>query len=1023
LESLFAYDPDKQPDPLTEQIVIWVAPTKSGFHPILEDWFGKRLLLAYKPRRHATGLKSGQKTFPGVYIVPPQLWDAMMFFRGYYEAIEDLSETSVLSRFAPLDVQLRPIVELVSRGLSQREQVDAFKYWCVFPMWKWISRSELDKKDNDPPKNPFPSWLRGVPFGGRLRKHLRNLMCSESRRSVRFCWTMFQGVKRATAVVPKDFFAKSLIDHMDSLTTEPQPLLDSSRELLRTLGYWVANKTNLRLSWRERQVSGSASIHAKKSDGGGLMELLEKVSSPGPVLGHASTGAVESVVSAPYTGLTMKELYQSVFKTETVTLSDGSGIADPASLWSQTRKHIPSLARVATEEEMGLYVPDWAEIDKIPFIDSSGLPRLIPVIPRDTRLWSEMNVIPLAEPLKVRVITTAESAVTHLGRLVQAPLRDGMFRDTQIFLPTGRPLVPTDFDELFSRSIEFWDILGKRPETILSGDYKAATDSLNIGVTMALFTGIEDHLYAKDMTMSVALSKIFHSNLENIDLEYEFKGLAKLLHEGGPLVPPSIRQKMLDGLIHLEGDDHVTAEMQNGQLMGSILSFPLLCLANLMTFVSAVCEYVDIEFETAIEGSWKYAPLFINGDDILFACPRDFIPIWRKHSASVGFTLSPGKNYVHPSHFTINSRLYTTSLFTPTHTLTPPTTPSPVSELSYTNLGLLLPEDPRFPKEPVPLCDQYNDYIGGCQAPVRGTRRFIHYHIQQVKKTTKNGLFSLFTPNEYVGLGWNAPKDYPWDLTTFQKRLGSQLYHRWSHYAKRLGDSVPVPNLETSDLPTPVTLSRQTAMFEYEWLGEESPEDKDKAELAPRYWRVKKDPNPFKQIEQVVSMRTLGYISVERPGHLDDVLGSAWFWFLKEMPKPDSLRVYPCSTVRDKDSTRPYTIWGKSDLETFLPRTKYVTSRDKDGLTVFKTRRRRDLDIVLKTQETSQEWEDLDRDPTIPNIDIPLGESKVHTILPPPLLLRKLTKPKNQNGPLMGKEELSSFPFRVVTRTLVEGRR
>ena len=45
-----------------------------------------------------------------------------------------------------------------------------------------------------------------------------------------------------------------------------------------------------------------------------------------------------------------------------------------------------------------------------------------------------------------------------------------------------------------------------------------------------------------------------------------------------------------------------------------------------------------------------------NGDDSLFKCNEEFYEgFWKPAVAAIGFTLSPGKNYVSPAFLTVNS--------------------------------------------------------------------------------------------------------------------------------------------------------------------------------------------------------------------------------------------------------------------------------------------------------------------------------------------------------------------------------
>jgi hypothetical protein len=89
--------------------------------------------------------------------------------------------------------------------------------------------------------------------------------------------------------------------------------------------------------------------------------------------------------------------------------------------------------------------------------------------------------------------------------------------------------------------------------------------------------------------------------------------------------------------------------MKNGQLMGSILSFPVLCAINLASYWCALEEYTGCTYKK------EELPCLINGDDILFKSNDAFYTVWQKWITKAGFTLSVGKNYISPHFITVNS--------------------------------------------------------------------------------------------------------------------------------------------------------------------------------------------------------------------------------------------------------------------------------------------------------------------------------------------------------------------------------
>jgi len=87
-----------------------------------------------------------------------------------------------------------------------------------------------------------------------------------------------------------------------------------------------------------------------------------------------------------------------------------------------------------------------------------------------------------------------------------------------------------------------------------------------------------------------------------------------------------------------------------GQLMGSIVSFPILCLIN-----AAICRF---SFELGENKQWtnlNEIPLLVNGDDGLLRCNKSTKFFWERLSALGGLTPSVGKVYFSKEYMNINS--------------------------------------------------------------------------------------------------------------------------------------------------------------------------------------------------------------------------------------------------------------------------------------------------------------------------------------------------------------------------------
>jgi hypothetical protein len=144
-------------------------------------------------------------------------------------------------------------------------------------------------------------------------------------------------------------------------------------------------------------------------------------------------------------------------------------------------------------------------------------------------------------------------------------------------------------------------------EFFFSGDYESATDNLNFHVQRAL--------------------------------------LEELL-VGAEWVPDSVKKLALESQsLILEGPG-IMARQRRGQLMGNLLSFPLLCLVNYLAF-----RWYSGDYNGEL-------PVRVNGDDIVFRAPRAVGERWAAGVSGAGLTLSIGKTMVCDRYFTLNSCLF-----------------------------------------------------------------------------------------------------------------------------------------------------------------------------------------------------------------------------------------------------------------------------------------------------------------------------------------------------------------------------
>lgn len=230
----------------------------------------------------------------------------------------------------------------------------------------------------------------------------------------------------------------------------------------------------------------------------------------------------------------------------------------------------------------------------------------------------------LAEALKVRVITKGPPA----AQTVMKPLQRKLFSALSKFgcfksLTCGGDLTPEQLLKSLGRLSD--------GQMFLSGDYEAATDNLESWVSDIVMNEVCDCL------------KIGGEPGSQTGIERD------------------IAMRLLTGHYIYPKEWEYSRVQRRGQLMGSILSFPVLCIAN-AALVRAVVE-ADRSFMgrngfRRQKLTLQQAQILINGDDLLAKITRSGYKLWRHLGNTMGLKESLGKTYLSDEFLEINSRLY-----------------------------------------------------------------------------------------------------------------------------------------------------------------------------------------------------------------------------------------------------------------------------------------------------------------------------------------------------------------------------
>lgn len=216
-----------------------------------------------------------------------------------------------------------------------------------------------------------------------------------------------------------------------------------------------------------------------------------------------------------------------------------------------------------------------------------------------------VKAVGLKEPLKVRVISKGPPITYFVMRNLWKKVHS-ILRNTKGFELIGQPDEAETMQALLGKPT-------KDKDTFYSGDYSGATNNLNPMVSNVIADEISIVLGLDERERSLFLRSLTGHVFETEDGERDQKW---------------------------------------GQLMGSITSFPILCIANFTVTRWAM----EVHEKRTI--AMRNTSIAINGDDVVFRSSAGAFPIYKRIAGFAGLSLSVGKTFVSKYFFTINSRAY-----------------------------------------------------------------------------------------------------------------------------------------------------------------------------------------------------------------------------------------------------------------------------------------------------------------------------------------------------------------------------
>jgi hypothetical protein len=257
----------------------------------------------------------------------------------------------------------------------------------------------------------------------------------------------------------------------------------------------------------------------------------------------------------------------------------------------------------------------------------------------------------IPEPLKVRVISKGPPLLYTILKPFQKWLWS-VLKKHRVFTLIGRYVQPEDIHTVLGEMAD--------DEEAVSGDYVSSTNKLHSWVSETILDQLMVCLGENITTSSLSCLPVnFLVRLKALFLKALTKHVfvKKTTHCGHGCGQPC--------RICLKSGDYESEEFPQteGQLMGSIISFPFLCIAN-----AALCR-LSIEesnFGQKVRltnqpypDSGPIAPLLINGDDCLLRGAKGRLRrCWEAFCAVAGLESSLGKTYFSDKFCTINSTIY-----------------------------------------------------------------------------------------------------------------------------------------------------------------------------------------------------------------------------------------------------------------------------------------------------------------------------------------------------------------------------
>lgn len=415
------------------------------------------------------------------------------------------------------------------------------------------------------------------------------------------------------------------------------------------------------------------------------------------------------------------------------------------------------------------------------------------------------SIVAIKEPIKVRIITKGPGLTNVLATRYQQLLIKAL-RNQPCFRSLGRRICATDLYDLVQNQMPS-DTPGWS-----SSDFSGASDcsspELNERMQEILVSRIPEP-YRSAIHASNRMYDLFYPGADFLlwarhdgqlaQHEYEL-----LVHSpwtnlneyarrffGIQISKPNYAHGMMNSV-----------EQKRGTLMGSLTSFPLLCLYVLGIHVLNLRRCGDNrKLHLIING------VLINGDDRLTVSSVQVEENFDLTCREYGMKLSPGKAYWNQTFANMNSQSYCYRLGKPTDKLFGKGTPSPLY-IPYLNMGIYMDKrkteskNDGKPENATRLVSTIQALLDSCITDKQACvilSSFLGRYKTRLQRECRGR--NLFVSHSLGGWGVVPPISWKFEITMAQRKLASKIYHSTPNgWLVKTG---PLPSEEPSSESSP----------------------------------------------------------------------------------------------------------------------------------------------------------------------------------------------------------------------------